>query len=241
MPRYLRAVCGDTDWNKHVSLDDTPFVTIRATGHQSSEIGGSVGGGLKISPQKDHSATQEFTPRSSNYTLPVTRFLYTSSSCQTQTKSAIFPLHSGVSRLPFSYTLTAMLQSHSARQALQCLPRARRNLSSSSRLAALSPYNRTNTAAATQTTAKRNVSAKAPLQAAAAAASSATATRTVPSPAFNRDDSKLQPLQPYRQPEMDHTFVGKNGGEIFHEMMLRQGVKHVCKSSRAIRLDSKSR
>jgi len=122
-----------------------------------------------------------------------------------------------------------MLQSHSARQALQCLPRARRNLSSSSRLAALSPYNRTNTAAATQTTAKRNVSAKAPLQAAAAAAaaSSATATRTVPSPAFNREDSKLQPLQPYRQPEMDHSFVGKNGGEIFHEMMLRQGVKHV--------------
>lgn len=67
------------------------------------------------------------------------------------------------------------------------------------------------------------------MQAAAAAASNASATRTVPSPAFNREDSKLQPLQPYRQPEMDHTFVGKNGGEIFHEMMLRQGVKHVCK------------
>ena len=111
------------------------------------------------------------------------------------------------------------------------MPRARRNLSSSSRLAALSPYNR-NTSAATQTTAKRNVSAKAPLQAQAATASSATATRTVPSPAFNREDSKLrdvQPLQPYRQPELDHSFVGKNGGEIFHEMMLRQGVKHVCK------------
>ena len=136
-----------------------------------------------------------------------------------------------------------MLQSHSARQALQCLPRARRNLSSSSSLAALSPYNRTNAAAATQTTAKRNVSAKAPLQAAAAAAaaSSATATRTVPSPAFNREDSKLQPLQPYRQPEMDHSFVGKNGGEIFHEMMLRQGVKHVCKSLRAFRHATKSR
>ncbi|KAF1348914.1 thiamine diphosphate-binding protein [Delphinella strobiligena] len=26
---------------------------------------------------------------------------------------------------------------------------------------------------------------------------------------------------------MDHSFVGKNGGEIFHEMMLRHGVKHV--------------
>jgi acetolactate synthase-1/2/3 large subunit len=131
-----------------------------------------------------------------------------------------------------TYPYTAMLQSHSARQALQCLPRARRNLSSTSRVAALSPYNRGTTATQAQTTTKRNVSAKAALQSEAATASSATATRTVPSPAFNREDSKLrdaQPLQPYRQPELDHSFVGKNGGEIFHEMMLRQGVKHVCK------------
>lgn len=123
-----------------------------------------------------------------------------------------------------------MMQSHSARQALQCLPRARRNLSTSSRLAAISPYNRSS-APQSQTTAKRNVSAKASLQAQAAAATSQTATRTVPSPAFNRDDSKArdaQPLQPYRQPELDHSFVGMKGGEIFHEMMLRQGVKHVC-------------
>jgi acetolactate synthase-1/2/3 large subunit len=27
---------------------------------------------------------------------------------------------------------------------------------------------------------------------------------------------------------MDHSFVGMTGGEIFHEMMLRQGVKHIC-------------
>jgi acetolactate synthase-1/2/3 large subunit len=54
----------------------------------------------------------------------------------------------------------------------------------------------------------------------------------VPSPAFNRDDSRLRdvhPLQPFRQqPEMDHSFVGMTGGQIFHEMMLRHGVKHVC-------------
>ncbi|KAI7516646.1 Acetolactate synthase catalytic subunit, partial [Hortaea werneckii] len=37
----------------------------------------------------------------------------------------------------------------------------------------------------------------------------------------------VQPLQPFKQPEMDHSFVGMKGGEIFHEMMLRQGVKHV--------------
>jgi len=26
-----------------------------------------------------------------------------------------------------------------------------------------------------------------------------------------------------------HRFIGKTGGEIFHEMMLRHGVKHVCR------------
>lgn len=53
----------------------------------------------------------------------------------------------------------------------------------------------------------------------------------MPSPAFNRNDERLRdvhPLQPYRQPEMDHSFVGMKGGEIFHEMMKRQGVKHIC-------------
>jgi hypothetical protein len=29
---------------------------------------------------------------------------------------------------------------------------------------------------------------------------------------------------------MDHSFVGMTGGQIFHEMMLRQGVKHICMS-----------
>jgi acetolactate synthase-1/2/3 large subunit len=28
-------------------------------------------------------------------------------------------------------------------------------------------------------------------------------------------------------PELDDSFVGLSGGEIFHEMMLRQGVKHI--------------
>ncbi|OAL00645.1 acetolactate synthase [Phaeosphaeriaceae sp. SRC1lsM3a] len=60
-----------------------------------------------------------------------------------------------------------------------------------------------------------------------AAAATQTATRTRPAPAFNREDYNVQPLKPYRAPEMDHSFVGMTGGEIFHEMMLRQGVKHI--------------
>lgn len=37
----------------------------------------------------------------------------------------------------------------------------------------------------------------------------------------------MQPLVNPRQGEMDESFIGKTGGEIFHEMMLRQGVKHI--------------
>jgi len=122
-----------------------------------------------------------------------------------------------------------MLQAKPARKALQCLPRARR-FSTTPAPAAISPYNRRTPPLPTQATSKRNVSdtAARPAQAAAATAP----RRAVPSPAFNRDEARMrdvQPLQPYRQPEMDHSFVGMKGGEIFHEMMLRHGVKHVCK------------
>lgn len=71
-------------------------------------------------------------------------------------------------------------------------------------------------------------------------ASTATAPqeRTVPSPAFNRDDARrneVQPLRPYKAQEMDHSFVGKTGGQIFHEMMLRHDVKTICESFLVIR------
>jgi acetolactate synthase-1/2/3 large subunit len=62
----------------------------------------------------------------------------------------------------------------------------------------------------------------------AAATTTQTQTRPRPAPAFNREDYNVQPLKPYRAPEMDHSFVGMTGGDIFHEMMLRQGVKHIC-------------
>ncbi|KAI9738071.1 MAG: Acetolactate synthase, mitochondrial [Claussenomyces sp. TS43310] len=70
-------------------------------------------------------------------------------------------------------------------------------------------------------------------QATAAAAAAATTTssqlRPSPSPAFNADTRQqdVQPLQGAKRPEMDESFIGMSGGEIFHEMMLRQGVKHV--------------
>ncbi|KAK8088192.1 acetolactate synthase I/II/III large subunit [Apiospora hydei] len=59
----------------------------------------------------------------------------------------------------------------------------------------------------------------------------AAVPREVPAPAFNtaetKDSNHVQPLVNPRVPEMDESFIGKSGGEIFHEMMLRQGVKHV--------------
>ncbi|KAI9710025.1 MAG: Acetolactate synthase, mitochondrial [Chrysothrix sp. TS-e1954] len=67
-------------------------------------------------------------------------------------------------------------------------------------------------------------------QSTAAAPATVPQSRPAPSPAFNRDTARRNepsPLQPYKPQEMDHTFVGMTGGEIFHEMMLRQQVKHV--------------
>ncbi|TAQ84253.1 hypothetical protein B7494_g7422 [Chlorociboria aeruginascens] len=66
--------------------------------------------------------------------------------------------------------------------------------------------------------------------ASAPATSPSPYSRESPSPAFNTavpkhtSDSALQPTW---QPEMDESFIGMSGGEIFHEMMLRQGVKHL--------------
>ncbi|KAI1356779.1 thiamine diphosphate-binding protein [Xylaria sp. FL0043] len=56
--------------------------------------------------------------------------------------------------------------------------------------------------------------------------------RDLPASAFNVADAKdrnhVQPLVNRRaNPEMDESFIGKTGGEIFHEMMLRHGVKHI--------------
>ncbi|KAI6803816.1 Acetolactate synthase catalytic subunit [Hortaea werneckii] len=120
-----------------------------------------------------------------------------------------------------------MLSAQPAKKAIQSLPRARR-FSSTPAPAAVSPYKRS-TQSQTQQATRRNVSASSKQSAQAQAATAPQ--RAVPSPAFNRDDQNrmrdVQPLQPFRQPEMDHSFVGMKGGEIFHEMMLRQGVKHV--------------
>jgi acetolactate synthase-1/2/3 large subunit len=53
--------------------------------------------------------------------------------------------------------------------------------------------------------------------------------RPIPSPAFNHDFRRNEPspLVNRQLPELDDSFVGLSGGEIFHEMMLRQGVKHI--------------
>ncbi|KAK1251242.1 hypothetical protein MKX07_005797 [Trichoderma sp. CBMAI-0711] len=61
-------------------------------------------------------------------------------------------------------------------------------------------------------------------------ASAAPQVRPNASPAFNAEDkdrSHVQPLVNPSKPDMDESFIGKTGGEIFHEMMLRQGVKHI--------------
>ncbi|KAG7288200.1 Acetolactate synthase, mitochondrial [Staphylotrichum longicolle] len=62
------------------------------------------------------------------------------------------------------------------------------------------------------------------------AATKPTATseaRPNASPSFNKDRGHVQPLVNPKKSDMDESFIGKTGGEIFHEMMLRQGVKHI--------------
>ncbi|KAL8307610.1 hypothetical protein RB598_003884 [Gaeumannomyces tritici] len=54
--------------------------------------------------------------------------------------------------------------------------------------------------------------------------------RAKPSPSFNAETKArdhVQPLVSPRESDMDESFIGKTGGEIFHEMMLRQNVKHI--------------
>ncbi|KAH7322888.1 thiamine diphosphate-binding protein [Stachybotrys elegans] len=63
-----------------------------------------------------------------------------------------------------------------------------------------------------------------------ASTSAAPQVRPVPSPAFNVEPesrSHVQPLVNPSKPEMDESFIGKTGGEIFHEMMRRHDVKQI--------------
>ncbi|KAF2084947.1 acetolactate synthase mitochondrial precursor [Saccharata proteae CBS 121410] len=118
-----------------------------------------------------------------------------------------------------------MLRTRQASVARRCIA-ATRSFSTTSAQAAVSPYRSAAPAApATQKPVVKET-ARRPQSTAAAQ----TTERAVPSPAFNREPTKVHDAysqRGMRAPEMDHSFVGMKGGEIFHEMMLRQGVKHV--------------
>ncbi|SPO03999.1 probable acetolactate synthase [Cephalotrichum gorgonifer] len=110
-----------------------------------------------------------------------------------------------------------MLRSRHAATALRAVarPATSRSLTTSAAVAAVSAPRNLSTSTRKNTT---------------AASSNAPQTRPNPSPAFNaetKDKSHVQPLVNPRQGEMDESFIGMTGGEIFHEMMLRHNVKHV--------------
>ena len=131
-------------------------------------------------------------------------------------------------RLALVRNRPAKMLGRGGRGAVNGLSKAR-GFSSTTPASAVSPYRRAAQAASARTT---NKPTKRPSSTTVVA--TATQDRPVPSPAFNRDDTRwrdVQPLRPYRPQEMDHTFVGMTGGEIFHEMMLRQGIKHICMHS----------
>ncbi|CAA9957703.1 Acetolactate synthase [Pyrenophora teres f. maculata] len=113
-----------------------------------------------------------------------------------------------------------MLQSHT--RAINAL-KGSRCFSLTPQRPAISPFRRSAQAVTSevpQEDAKRTRST--------AAAATQTQSRSRQAPAFNRDDyDDVQPLRQYHSSAMDHSFVGMTGGEIFHEMMLRHGVKHI--------------
>jgi len=52
--------------------------------------------------------------------------------------------------------------------------------------------------------------------------------RPNPPPGFQLPANVIHlPLEPQTNVPLDHSFVGMSGGQIFHEMMLRHGVKHI--------------
>ncbi|KAF2457798.1 thiamine diphosphate-binding protein [Lineolata rhizophorae] len=136
--------------------------------------------------------------------LPARRAAATARTCALRPSSSPSPVPSTVSSRAFSATAA---------------PRA------------VSPYRRAGEqSGVVSRTAVKEAAKRGQSTSAASAAGAKAKERPIPSPAFNRDDTRwgdVQPLRPFRQPEMDHSFVGMKGGEIFHEMMLRLGVKHV--------------
>ncbi|EOD47216.1 Acetolactate synthase [Neofusicoccum parvum] len=114
-----------------------------------------------------------------------------------------------------------MLKARQSRGAIRTLNTATRRFSSTPSPAAVSPYRN----AAVQQSSQKPVVRDA-IKRTQSTAAAQPAERPVPSPAFNRDDPAPQVASRYA-PQMDHSFVGMKGGEIFHEMMLRHGVKHI--------------
>ena len=124
--------------------------------------------------------------------------------------------------------LLTMIISRAPKAAIRACSQTR-NFSSNRASTAISPYHPSKTP-----TPARDVKNDSARREQSTAAAPAPQPRAAPSPAFNQDQSRfknVQPLQPYRPQDMDHTFIGMKGGEIFHEMMLRHKVKHVCRFS----------
>lgn len=128
---------------------------------------------------------------------------------------------------PAQTNTAASMIARRARGTIQCLNKAR-PLSTTAPAAAITPHRK----AAQASNSKQSTEASKRAQSTSTA--TATQDRARPSPAFNREDpqrwKEVQPLKPYKGPELDYSFVGMTGGEIVHEMLMRQNVKHVCES-----------
>ncbi|KAK4903893.1 Acetolactate synthase, mitochondrial, partial [Elasticomyces elasticus] len=106
---------------------------------------------------------------------------------------------------------------------------ALRSLSRARRPSCSQPFASSSPAATIQTYQKPQRKATQSTRSATTAAAPKADPGSRPSPAFNQDFRRNEPspLINRKMPELDDSFVGLSGGEIFHEMMLRLGVKHI--------------
>lgn len=120
-----------------------------------------------------------------------------------------------------------MMQTRAPRCAFRAISHAR-SFHSSATIAARSPSSVVDSTSPTEPS-KRSQST---------AAAATTQPRPAPAPTFNQEAARPNGFRQANAvaQQMDHSFMGMNGGQIFHEMMLRQGVKHVCKSHRSLAL-----
>lgn len=123
-------------------------------------------------------------------------------------------------------TMSSMVSS-SSRRILPCVGMAVQQVQRTAPFTTSAHLRKSDSASNAQQQA-RSISTNAPKeQASPVQGSSSAAARPEPSPSFQQTPPSNKIARNQQQEELDESFVGMSGGQIFHEMMLRHGVRHI--------------